>query len=845
MALRILLFGIGLWVGYASRRWGARRGSRAPTLPQAIAGGCVLLLVCWAAWQFVAWLFFLPRNLLHYAPIDALVVGMAAGWILADHQADAERPGPDPQQAPSTGGAPPDDAAASAASTRQTHGPARPDLQWLASLASAARTTITSLGLLILALLGLAPPHFWSQIFERLEGFKAAGLEVTLGTVAGQDVAQSILASGTATEVLGPTSREERHGFIKQRLERIHNLTHPHDPEKTDETTLGRDPTLLLYVPVQSPHPRRNDGAGGGVQSPQDKASQNALPPPRDIARDRALLLHLHLGAEATDTRRRSPPERMKAMVTELSRLAKAQEQFLARLAPHVACIREVVEETSDRRLLEYQTARVVEELYLVTRLWSSLERAHTRRHLKGLRPHQAGADATTNQAHDDAAKEIRKAEDELRTHANRLSHRLGSFAWWADETILVWRAGRPGSEGVPSEPAPRGDSMIGQPHRRNREWAALRKPTTAGGAAGQTADALPATGGGSPYRPDWLLEDRPRLRPASKHCDFRQETVRAAENYLLHNLPAAADAGAATRSDLGQGGFTPYLTIFVAQALSAMGDHTAALRMLVAWQDDLKELIAVAKGEDVDAQGPARRPGTPPRDAERSRQIEHFLRAAEWFELMTFVEILILQNLSENTELALPPTEEGARHAVSRLFPAVFSRISQDTSLRDWRAPTILSCRNPTNAWRQGLVLSYASFVKTYLDIRNKKLIRPDDITIADIEFADILEQLNLECFPDQIEPKDFPRQRAQFALTAAAIKLNLLITNRLSSDHKHDLQHSLQNLMRRTLWELGRSEPSTEGLSPLGKLVFSREDELLSSAKSIKARLDTFASR
>lgn len=237
MAFRILFFGLGLWIGYVWRRLHPPRDGSTPSLILMVAGGCVVLLVSWAAWQFVAWLFFLPRSLLAYVPFDAFIVGMAAGWILADHHSEAEHAGNTASQDAN--------APANAASAPDARASSGSGAHWLSSVTSAARTAVTSLGLLILAVLGLAPPHFWGQVFDRLEGFKAAGLEFSLGTAAGQDVAQSILASATATEVLGPNSRQERHGFIAERLQRVHTLTHPHDPEKASATALMGNPTVL------------------------------------------------------------------------------------------------------------------------------------------------------------------------------------------------------------------------------------------------------------------------------------------------------------------------------------------------------------------------------------------------------------------------------------------------------------------------------------------------------------------------------------------------------------------------------------------------------------------------
>lgn len=837
MALRILLFGIGLLLGYAGKRWSAKRGTWAPTFPQAVAGGCVFLVVCWAAWQLVAWLFFLPRNLLHYAPIDALVVGMAAGWILADHQADAEQPGPNVRQAPSTGG-PREDAAMSAGSARKTPESSRPDLQWLAPLTSAARTTVTSLGLLILALLGLAPPHFWGQIFERLEGFKAAGLELNFGTAAGQDVAQSISASATVPDISGRTKPEDRHGFVRQRLDRMRSLTHPYEATESGQALLDTNATALLYAQATDVlRPTR-------THREQDAGQIYEMP--RDVLRDRALLLHLHLGAAATDTRVhhtriREAERRSPGLISDLNGVASAQGELLARFAPHVACVAEVISETNDRRLLEYQTLGVVEDLYHVARLWSSLEKVHTFRHLTGAVLPVA------------VARDIDTAEDELREHAKRLSSRLRKFTRWADGTIGAWRAARSVSEFKPLPPSP-GVLAIAANDQTGRPVLQAVGPSRALGtlddATGGNEEHFSATGGGPPGERPSASPRHPKA-PQSKHCDFGPTNVAAPERYIVRALLPPEPGG---QSELEKGSFTPYLTIFVAQALSAMGDHRAALRLLVTWQNDLRDLIGIAKDDsavwskvDPDARAALRL------GLRLARRTEQFLLNSEWFELIAFAETLILQNLSEHTELGLPATEQGTHHLVTRLFPAVFARISQDTKLPEWRSSAApdwriawaKDCRDASHAWRQTLTLSYATWVKAYLDLRNKNLIQPDDITTTDVEFADLINELNLECFPSELKPRDFGRQRAEFALTGVAIKLNLIVTQRLGSDSRQDLKQTLQASVRRTLSDLQRSKLEGGGANDLERMVFEREDALLSSAKSIKARLDAFAAR
>jgi hypothetical protein len=579
------------------------------------------------------------------------------------------------------------------------------------------------------------------------------------------------------------------------------------------------------------------------------------------VQRDRAMLLHLQLAGAAVDTRQdRGIPAREggrfggqiePAMLTDLQSLGGMQERVLARLADHVACVNEVITETHDRRLTEYRTARVVEELYMFARIWQSLERSHVMARL-GV-GHAVG----------DAARAA--AFQELQVRANLLSQRIKEFTWWADNTIEALRAGRSertATIGTGATPPGR------EPGRREPPLPHATIVVSAGGvpvlALPEGVPGQPAARGPSPpYRALDVRKDT----PSSTHCDFRTTKVEAIED-VVNPVPvgrvrrlSVSGEDDLRRADamFAEYGFTPYLVTFVAQALSAMGDHNAALRLLVGWQQDLAWLVQLAGSPDAmaDRAGPSLVPrirvALPP-EAEnvRRREARRLLLAAPWYRLTTFVDTIVLQELSENTDFAIVPTENGLRHLVVRLFPDVLAQVSQTNMLPDWRGGADRKCRRPSHAWMQSLVLSYATWVKNYLDKRNRNLVRPGDVSEQDVEFADMIAEIDQECYVDVLFDEQGARHRAHFAVTAAAIKLNRLVDSRYDADLREGLRLHLETLTRRAIFDLERiADHERAGVSserargPLERLIFHREDLALRTARTIKTRLDTLAGR
>jgi hypothetical protein len=349
---------------------------------------------------------------------------------------------------------------------------------------------------------------------------------------------------------------------------------------------------------------------------------------------------------------------------------------------------------------------------------------------------------------------------------------------------------------------------------------------------------------------------------PYSEQCDFRQERVASIEEIIN---PRAAERDGTRRIDLSdteirdqqeklfsRQGFTPYLVSFVAQALSAMGDHSGAVRMLMGWQRDLNELVGHAGARanvpdvgEVTTAALHRRPSTPRRDEAR-----RLLLAAPWYRLATFVDTLVLQELSENTDFAVTPTEAGLRHVVMQLFPEVLSQVSQGTLVQEWRVGRTQACKEATHSWMQPLVLAYATWIKGYLDKRNKNLVQPEDVTEQDLAFADLLAQLDLECFPTSLRGEEAAaEQRLQFAVTATAIKLNRVVDGRFDAQRREDLRVELQALIRGAIhgFESARGYRAESAGDPeldrLKRLVFAKDDLVLRAARTIKKRLDNLA--
>lgn len=791
MHFRILLLGLGFLIGYNGRNWlrNSGAGVLSPlTTAAALLVGLAVVFLAWTLGEVLAWAVFWGRNPLLLLSLDALLIGVAVGVVFADQQPAVE------QRSKRQAGVP--TRAPGAAAKRQ--GAPQRFAEALQSMSEAWKNLGSGLTIVALLVLAVAQPSYWEHAFHRLKNIEVGGFGIELGPAAGQGVTETIQASAPP-EPIGQQRERDRHGFTQPRLDRLQTLTHPPDvPFRPDgvRERLASNPSGFLGIASVK---RLGSGDGGAEEA---RSGGGGRDPPRaltnSVLSDRALLMHLLSGADAVDTSKAgadtAPSARSVDSRDRLWDLAATQERVLSLLAPHVACVREYVALTHDRRLLEYETLGVVEHLYRFTRIWSSLERKMALRHLRAEQSPEGAFEGSFEEAY-----------GELKRQADALTGKLNMFGNQTRHRINAWNVGR-------ETPPPAAEP--------------LRAPVSQGVGdsghrfAGISTVAMAAAG-----------RDQPTQPPGAGSCS--EGTATLAEFVTGRG----GTAGNVSRL-FEKGGFTPYLTIFMAQILSAMEDHPAALRLLIEWQSDLEELRRAA----AERPRSTRRP-TPPlyeRDA--------FLAVSTYHRLSAFIDMVILQQLSENASLALPPTEEGLRHLIEELYPDVFLLIRQDVHLKEWRAGHTDHCGRETHSWRQNLVLSYASWLKAYLDLRNQKLVKPEYVEKQDLEYATLLGELNLTCFSKELDTTvKRAEQRAHFAVSSAAVRLNRLVQRGTPVRLRQTEQASLEAALRSSVESLERTRKPKRGAEPghnLHDLVFGQEDQLLSSAKRLKARLDQLRS-
>lgn len=275
------------------------------------------------------------------------------------------------------------------------------------------------------------------------------------------------------------------------------------------------------------------------LSSPGDPSPTDPLRVVRQVQRDRAMAwktetMRTHL-ADGTPVPLQesptTPPLWMKG-------LGGTQEEFLSRVAPHIECLSEFVKQTKTRRLLEYQNYHIVENLFAIAHLWSAAE--------KYFALDQTGvADAPAA---------------ELQANLASLDPSRGGAA-----------AQRPGFQDVPKNSSINAAlstrmMLLAQQFREFGEWA----------------DKFLSVWNA---RPDMTSANATATREASAARCSNQEAPALSLQRFASELSSKNDA------DLRSGWFSPYVTVFVAQTLSAMGDHASAIELLVQWISDLDDI--------------------------------------------------------------------------------------------------------------------------------------------------------------------------------------------------------------------------------------------------------------
>ena len=688
--MRVIVLAAGLALAYL---W--RRQRRDPTLTQVsfvlFAFSCVLVL--WAQYVVSEWAMFWGRPVIDWIPIDAFAVGATLGCVLADQHLVKEEP-----------------------RRSESDESGSEDFEGRPLLSAGALPVSISLSILLIA--GLAPSQSWIGILERVQGVKAAGVEVSLAASQGTDLARDIRSAAPPRPVdasFGPVVTE-RTGFVPVRLGMMRAYTFPAKLEGHSQSTPFSDSDLyILSIPADV----------------LEIAANQIDPSPRtvrQISRDRAIAWKLER-ADQANTSPPTPPSWMK-------NLGNAQQEFLSLLAPHIDCLSDFVKQTNNRRLLEYQNYGIVADLFSLAHYWSQEE-------MNFLIARQDNTQNTTTHINSLLQQQI-----------TSIGKKFESFGTFSQQFLRVW-----GSESASG---------------RDGEASCFRQHIAA------------------------------------------NEIKRFATRFR--------------RTNLESGWFTPYLSVFVAQALSAMGDHASAINLLVQWMSDLDKVVEHAQ----------RNSGKNPSLGDQSHR-----KLADWYRLQVFDAILTLQRLSEGSDISIPQTTIGLRAMVERYFPRMFKNMGESTNIPTWRSAT-LGCTTSENKWKQTIIFSYVTWIKQYLDVAVQ---RGDDINDDDLRFANILEELNLDCFPiyyDKMRTDaGLPQaeQHLQFVTTAAAVRFARLTQSRedQTPEDRRTLRQRSEVSLRQAIIKLEQAQvASKDATDGLQVWVFGAVGgDVLTNARNLKKRL------
>lgn len=660
------------------------------------------------------------------------------------------------------------------------------------------RTAIANAGIAVLVLAAVIPPSALMRLMNRLQIFEAGGVKLAFAGGGGSNLAEAIRTASPPRSQWTGGSPSGKGGFVPIRLDTMVELTHPPSVVSGDPRA-GVFRNAVGYISAEL-------GPAPPVLPDRDASGYT-----RRVQRDRALLWEMEAAAAEPGA---EPPAAVQGRLRDLGR---AQEVFLAMFAQHVGCLAGFIEATRDRRLVDYRNVHLVQELFVLAHTWSKYEK---RIALEGIfapgaarRAPPAAVAGRFPQAVAAGALSARNTPGKAGTRAGS-----GAAATVAAAAAAASVAQAAGSDAPPQAAVAGGDvsEQLGV-GLRSLHGPLSSFNTWIEHVMGSWSAAASAT-----------LQER----EASAACGKGKTALPALEGSLAR----------LSRDDalLASGGFTPYVPIFVAQALSALDDHGAAVELLVDWLDDLDEVEAAAR---------------------RHGQTGHEAQTA-WFRLQTLIEALVLQKLSESSADGVPITLPTLRATLDVVFPAVLGKLADTETMSAWRNGSA-ACRAPDQRWKQGLVLSYFSWIKEYLDLLQRDLADdPSRLTERDVLRAGLIADINFDCF-DWILVEETKRRadptalaveraasRVEFTTSAAAIRVLENESARLRGSAAEDgdkplrraakeLREAIEKLAAADEHDRSFNQPLRAG--SLRRLIFpDPRQELLSNARAVLVRIE-----
>jgi hypothetical protein len=679
--LRLLAVTLGFWVAYRLRCRAAEGHRFGPLVLAAFWGLVVLAAVAGTCLAYLPFLWttrsevllFAHRNFADMVPVHSFLVGSLAGYLLADQvvrlaQSPARRGG------------------------KEAAAPIGPGL---------LGTAIANGGVAVLMLAAIIPSSSFMPILGRLQNFEWGGVKLSFAGGNAGILADAIRTASPPRSIWAGNTQSSQDGFVPIRLETMIELTHPPLIEKPGENRgVFHSPSLYILAEPDK----------AATTSPEERNTVRT----RRVQRDRAMLWQLARGAGDGQI-----PQGLEGRLQELGR---TQESFLALFSGHVGCLGGFIDMTRDRRLVDYRTFHVVQELFVLAHQWSKAEKRFALEAIRG--PARDRGTPPGLQTPTATRVALPPREDRSRRYAG------------------------------------------GSPAGTNAQPGGATA-TEGGGAAFDLKDRLEQLNKPVDKFAKWVRDVSQQWSAAGTSPRKDRDTVDRCENAYNTTIPSgdlfgsflnrlAHTSRTASRDmDMRASGFTPYIAIYVAQALSALEDHGAAIELLVDWLEDLEEI-------ETEAHRHNRR--------ELDQQIA-------WFRLQVLVEVLVLQKLSEGSATGVPTNLAALRALLDEAFPSAFRELASIDAMPIWRAGPS-GCFRPEDDWKQAVTFSYLSFVKEYLDLLQRDLASdPRRLTAADLNRADLLANTRLECFGAVLgKVEDRPRRvvefRTQFLTTVAAIR-------------------------------------------------------------------------
>lgn len=736
MNWRVVVFTIALIVAYLLTRRTSPNSARARLLVATLSGLLLVIVVTWFVRIVQLWGGGWRDGVLASLPIDALAVGLVVGYLIADGARLASRP---------------DEDKALAKEAQAESSTAGRFLAFFLGLSP-------GIAMAVLVMAALVEPQVWKGVVDRLQDVKAGSVQFTLAASRSVDLSQDIrrVAPPRAAEQDPGNGMSERIGFIPVRLQIVQAYTLPPSLDRDGTSTPERlftpdgvftaddfrelartDPDRIILA--KPPKPEEQDIAGIMRQHERDRALSARMAATRNAAGGSGSIW--------------------------MPNLAQAQEAVLSSFAPHVRCLSAFVTLTQNRRLLEYQNFQIVQDIFILARLWTGAEALANNGKLQGQswpfqEPKvQKGNSSPTFSDLDllDAAKVI--GDDPtastrlIAEHLWNLADHFDKFAAWADAFLVRWNDLKPEKD-------------------------------------------------------------------ASKLAELcRSEGPKKAGDRLRVEAKKIADEGIAKTLD--QNGYSPYLSIVAAEGLSAIGDHASAVELLVQW------LIAVDKL------------GSSWKTSDNQRQM------LDWYRLQVMDVILTLQRLSEGADVSIPQGVDELRVMASSYFKNVLLAIGEDQNVSKWRGGPALSCHDKEYRWKQNIVLSYATWVKQYLDRLLEKSRETHD---SDVVLADLLKDLDVSCFEflgsAQTVRFDQAEQRLQFMVTATAVYADNLSRpeHKMAEPEWQAVRERMLASLGDAVTELERSQNDNTGLDPIHALVYGKSgSDLVANAKNVEKKLES----